>query len=535
MKYDYIIIGAGSSGCVLAHRLSESSENKVLLLESGGKDSSPLIHIPAGYAKLHKTKYDWGYWTEPQSDLDNRKIYLPRGKALGGCSTTNAMAYVRGNAGDYNEWSELGNKGWSYEEVLPYFKKSEHNEDIYNHYHGKNGPLNVGFSKKFRTEFQGAFIEACNNHGLLRNEDYNGASQRGSSDFQFTIKDGKRQSTAVAYLKSILSRKNLTVITNADVKKIIIKNDEAKGVLVSINKGSEQQFDAEKSVILSAGSFGSPHLLMKSGIGEASHLAKHKIDVVKNLQGVGKNLQDHLFYGVSVLANVQGGQNHHLKPTNQLKALWKYLVHKQGVMTIGPLESVAFGQTGLDTKHDVDFQFHFASLQIGDEYKPDFYDVTTFPYDDGYTILPTLLKPKSRGEVTLSPDGSNHGLVIDPKFCSDDYDKQVLISSGKLAFKVIHDKAFQPYHKETMQPKSDDEAVIWTHAKRQMETVYHPVGTCKMGVDVDAVVSPDLAVKDIGKLFVVDGSIMPTIVAGNTNAACIMIGEKGSDIILEKS
>ena len=530
--FDYIIIGAGSAGCVLANRLSENSENRVLLVEAGGKDSKPEIHIPAGYAKLHRTKVDWGYWTEPQKMLDNRKIYLPRGKVLGGSSSTNAMAYVRGNAADYNEWASLGNVGWGYNDVLPYFKKSEKNVEHTDSFHGQSGELSVGYSTRFETPFAAAFVAGCQEIGIPANSDYNGESQEGVGNFQFTIKDGKRQSAAVAFLKPVMTRKNLTVWTDAHVSKIIIEKDEAKGVVLHIGNGNTQEVFARKEVILSAGSFASPTLLMRSGIGEASELNKNGISVIKDLSGVGKNLQDHLFYAVSALSTVQEGQNHHLKPLNQLKALANYLIYKKGILTIGPLESVAFGNSGLG-KPAVDYQFHFASLHVGDDYSTDMYDVSTFPYTDGFSILPTLLKPKSRGEIRLK--GASE-IAIDPRFCENEYDKELLIKMGKKAKEVLLSTAFKPYFKQLLTPPGgDSDEAYWEHIKKQVETVYHPVGTCKMGTDTDAVVDSQLRVHGIGKLRVVDASIMPTIVAGNTNAPVYMIAEKAAEMIFKQT
>ncbi len=529
-SFDYIIIGAGSAGCVLANRLSADPGNSVLLIEAGGKDTKPEIHIPAGYAKLHRTKVDWGYWTEPQKMLNNRKIYLPRGKVLGGSSSTNAMAYVRGNAADYNEWAALGNVGWGYADVLPYFIKSEHNGEHINNYHGQNGELNVGYTHGFKTPFAAAFVAGCQEKGIPLNADYNGEQQEGVGDFQFTIKNGKRQSAAVAFLKPILNRKNLKVLTSTQVQKLIIEKDEAKGVAIKVGNGNLQNIFASKEVILSAGAFASPELLMQSGIGDAGELKANKINVIKDLSGVGKNLQDHLFYAVSALSNTQEGQNHHLKPLNQLKALANYLIYKKGILTIGPLESVAFGNSGLG-KNGVDYQFHFASLHVGDDYSTDMYDVSTFPYTDGFSILPTLLKPKSRGEVRLN--GAN-GLAIDPRFCEDEYDRNLLIKMGKKAKEVLLSNAFEPHLKQMLTPPGgDSDEAFWEHIKKQVETVYHPVGTCKMGSDTDAVVDSQLRIHGIGKLRVVDASIMPTIVAGNTNAPVYMIAEKAADMILK--
>ena len=286
--FDYIIIGAGSAGCVLANRLSANPVNKVLLLEAGGPDKKMEIAIPAAYGNLHRSEVDWGFLTEPQKHINNRKIYLPRGKTLGGSSSTNAMAYVRGNPADYDEWASLGNKGWAYKDVLPYFKKSEHNEDIANEYHGKDGELNVTYSKYFQTPFARAFVDACKEIGIPENDDYNGAKQEGAGLFQFTIKGGKRHSTSAAFLKPVLRRSNLTVITHAMAKQVLIEGVRAAGVEYITGKKSTRKVYASKEVIVSTGAFQSPQLLMLSGIGDAAELKTHGHTGEARIEGGGQ-------------------------------------------------------------------------------------------------------------------------------------------------------------------------------------------------------------------------------------------------------
>lgn len=540
MNYDYIIVGAGSAGCVLANRLSTDPSVSVLLLEAGGPDKKLEIHIPAAYTKLNRTEVDWGFWTEPQEALDGRRIYLPRGKTLGGCSSTNAMAYVRGNREDYNDWAHTGNAGWGFDDVLPYFLRSEHNEQAHQldaGYHSTGGPLNVTFAQQYQTRLAPAFVSACEEVGIPRNTDYNGAEQAGAGFFQFTIKDGKRHSAATAFLKPALNRPNLTVITHALTKRVLLEKGRAVGVEFITGKNTTQTANANREVVLSAGSFQSPQLLMLSGIGPKDELRRQNIEVKQELPGVGQNLQDHLFTGISALCSQRGSTtNYHLSPWRQVVALANYFVSKKGPLTISPLEAYAFTNL-LDPAGRVDLEFHFAPVHMGDDYQTDLYDLTTYPTTDGYTLLPTLLRPESRGYVGLRSANIADAPAIQPNFLSTDKDRETLIKGLRRGLEVMEADAFGPYRSRIQTPPqrvSDDD--LWQHILNQLETVYHPVGTCKMGPAGDemAVVDADLRVRGVEGLRVVDGSIMPTVVSGNTNAPCIMIGEKGADLILGK-
>lgn len=536
-KFDYIIIGAGSAGCVLANRLSADGKHQVLVLEAGGPDTNFNIHIPGAYTKVHKSKDDWGFWTEPQENVLNRKIYLPRGKTLGGCSSTNAMAYVRGNRADYDEWAALGNKGWSYEEILPYFKRSEHHEQADKMdagYHGRKGELNVTLPTKFKTPFVDAFVESCTKVGIPANADYNGAQQAGAGVTQNTIKNGKRCSGAVAFLKPALNRSNLTAITKAHVSKIVLEGTKAIAVEYS-KSGKKYTVQANKEIILSAGAFQSPQILMLSGIGDKETLKSHDIKCVKELKGVGQNLQDHLFCGVGCSANIQAGVNHYLPIFQQIKAAWNYFVNKKGVFTAGPLEGMAFFDV-YQKGGPVNFQWHFAPMWAGSDYDYDMYDINTLPNVDGFTILPTLLHPKSRGYVTLRSKDPFATPIIQPNFLQDPEDLNQLLLGTKLALQIFEQAPFKKYIKAYGPPvdRQSNKSII-EHIKKVVETVYHPVGTCKMGSDEMAVVNDELTVHGLENLRVVDASIMPKIVSGNTNAPVFMIAEKAADMILEKN
>ncbi|MEO8763128.1 MAG: GMC family oxidoreductase N-terminal domain-containing protein [Ginsengibacter sp.] len=532
MQFDYIIIGAGSAGCVLASRLTENAACRVLLLEAGGK-GTPLMNIPGAYGTLHRSSVDWAFQTEPQTNVNNRKIFIPRGRVLGGCSSTNAMAYVRGNQEDYNEWASLGNKGWSYDEVLPYFKKSEHHERFDEPFHSNQGLLNVCFAQ-YPSPLDTIFLDACAEAGIPYNEDYNGEVQLGASMLQYTIKNNRRHSTATAFLKPAMARPNLTVRTKLVVNQIIIEKDAAIGVEIVKGSNNTEKIFCNKEVILSAGAIKSPQLLFLSGIGDEQTLKRAAIDVKVLLAGVGKNLQDHVWTRVSNLSNIPTANNA-LKPLNMVKGLLDYLLFKKGPFCNSPIEANAFLTTACGLNRP-DIQFHFAPFQLGDDYKADPYNIKTIPLVNGFTVLVILLHPKSRGTVTLNSNNAFDTPVIQPNFFESGDDKAVLLNGLKKAMEVMDAAPFRPYSPHGLHHPSRDatDEALMDHIYKSLETLYHPVGTCKMGRDPMAVVNDRLQVYGLKKLRVVDASIMPTIISGNTNAPSIMIGEMGAGFIKEK-
>ncbi len=517
--YDYIVVGAGSAGCVLANRLTENPNVTVLLLEAGGPDKKQEIHIPAAFSKLFKTSMDWAYFTEPQPQAANRQLYWPRGKMLGGSSSLNAMIYIRGHRADYDSWREAGNEGWGYSDVLPYFRKGETNERGADEYHGLHGPLNVA-DLRCINPLSKAFVEAAAGNGIPRNPDFNGAEQEGAGFYQVTQKQGKRHSTAAAYLKPVLSRSNLTVTTEAQVTRLLFEGKRVIGVAY-IQNGVKQEAKAAAEVILAGGTINSPQVLLLSGVGPAEELRELGIEVVLDLPGVGKNLQDHL----ATAANYYSTKPVTLEGAESLKNVANYLVFRKGPLTTNVAEVGGFVRTRADLPAP-DLQFHFA---------PGFFVEHGFvkPVGNGFTFGPTLLQPESRGYISLKSTDPLAHPKIQPNYFSAENDVKVLVEGIKIARKLAKHSAFAPYLGEEYLPGAavtSDEALA-DYVRNKSETLYHPVGTCKMGNDAMAVVDSQLRVHGLEGLRVVDASIMPQVVRGNTNAPTIMIAEKAADLI----
>ena len=526
--YDYIIIGAGSAGCVLAHRLSENPHCRVLLLEAGPRDWHPFIHMPAGLSRLvRNTRINWNYDTAPEPQLDGRRLWWPRGKVLGGSSSINAMCYVRGVPGDYDGWDALGATGWHWDGVLPYFRRAEHNMRGADALHGGDGPLHVS-DLRHSNPLSRAFIEAGVQLGLPRNDDFNGPVQEGVGLYQVTQRDGVRCSSATAYLQPVRQRANLTVLTDVRVQRIVLQGQRAVAVEYA-QDGQRHRAAAAGEVLLSAGAVNSPQLLMLSGIGPADHLRAHGIDIAQDLPGVGANLQDHL--DICTLQRCSTRVSYDRASEMKL-AFDYYLRGRRGAGTSNLAEAGAFVRSALAGDARADIQLHFVPAMLDDHGR------NRLP-GDGYTVHACFLRPRSRGRVALQSADPSAPARIQPHYLSDPegFDLRMMVECARLSRQLLAQPAFDRYRGAPLFPPRDDlsDAELADFVRARAESIYHPVGTCRMGSDAASVVDPQLRVHGVAGLRVIDASVMPTLPGGNTNAPTVMIAERAADLILDRA
>jgi choline dehydrogenase-like flavoprotein len=525
-QFDYVIIGGGSAGCVLASRLSEDPQVNVCLLEAGGHGRNWMVEVPLGIvASVPTPIINWGFKTVPQTECGNRRLYQPRGRVLGGSSAINAMIYTRGHHSDYDAWAAAGCSGWSYAEVLPYFRRSEANARFRSEHHGNDGPLPVNDSFTGNPMKQ-VFLQAAQQAGCRLNEDFNGAEQEGVGVYQLTQKNGERWSAARAYLYPHLSRPNLKLITGAHAHRVRFRGKRATGVDYRRANGAVETAVARREVILSAGAFQSPQLLMLSGIGDGNALQALDIEVLQDSPAVGRNLQDHVDYTLIHRArslDLLGGS-----PAGMLRFLreiGRFRRERRGMLTSNVAEAGGFLKTDPSLSFP-DIQLHFCIAIVHNHGR------SLRHLRHGYSLHVCPLRPKSRGQVRLVSRDPHERPLIDPRYFSDAADMDAMLKGFKLARHILDAPAFAPYRRTELFTRGlESDADIRAVIRARAETIYHPAGTCRMGRGADAVVDPELKVLGVEALRVVDASVMPTLIAGNTNAPTIMIAEKAADLI----
>ncbi len=520
MSYDYIIVGGGSAGCVLASRLSENPNLKILLLEAGGSDSNFLFHWPAGFAKMTKGIASWGWSTVPQKHLQGRVLRFTQAKVIGGGSSINAQLYNRGNRLDFDEWRQKGCEGWSYEDVLPYFKRAEDFEGGADEFHGTGGPLGVSYPRSSLPICE-AFIAAAGQLGIPHNTDMNGASQDGVGYYQVTQKNARRSSTVTGYLNLAAKRSNLTIRRDTQTRRVVVESKRVTGIELM----DGEIISAEREVIVSSGAIGSPKLLLQSGIGPADHLREVGIKPLHHLPGVGSNLQDH--FDLFVISECTGDHTY----DKYGKPHWAALAGLQYLLTrTGPVASALFSQGGFwyadENARSADIQFHFglgSGIEAG----------VAKMKNSGATLNSAYMRPRSRGTVRLASSDPNTAPLIDPNYWSDPYDREMSLKGLRLAREIMNQSALKPYLLAERLPGPDkmSDAELIDYACKNAKTDHHPAGTCRMGHDDMAVVTPDLKLRGLEGLRVCDASIMPNVTTGNTNAPTIMIAEKAADMI----